>query len=56
MERDGTITDVKATGSNKYFNDEAIRTVKSIKNKWTPAKVNGQTVRYRYKLPITMAF
>ncbi len=56
VERDGTITDVKATGSNKYFNDEAIRTVKSIKNKWTPAKVNGQTVRYRYRLPITMAF
>lgn len=56
VERDGTLTDVKATGSNKYFNDEAIRTVKSIKNKWTPAKVNGQTVRYRYKLPITMAF
>lgn len=56
VERDGTITDVKATGSNKYFNEEAMRTVRSIKNKWTPAKINGQNVRYRYRLPMTMAF
>lgn len=56
VERDGTITDVKATGSNRTFNDEAIRTVKSIKNKWTPAKINGQAVRSRYRLPISMQF
>jgi len=56
VERDGTITDVKATGSNKTFNEEAIRTVKSIKNKWTPAKINGKNVRYRYRLPLTMQF
>ena len=56
VERDGSITDVKATGDYKYFNEEAIRTVKSIKNKWTPAKVNGQSVRYRYRLPLVMAF
>ncbi len=56
VERDGSITDVRATGDYKYFNEEAIRTVKSIKNKWTPAKVNGQSVRYRYRLPLVMAF
>jgi len=56
VERDGTITDVKATGSNKTLNEEAIRTVKSIKNKWTPAKINGKNVRYRYRLPLTMQF
>lgn len=56
VERDGSITDVKATGSNKYFNEEAVRTVKSIKNKWSPAKINGQTVRYRFRLPLTMRF
>ncbi len=54
VERDGSITDVKASGSNRTFNDEAIRTVKSIKNKWTPAKINGQSVRYRFRLPLTM--
>ena len=56
VERDGSITDVKANGSNKDFNAEAIRTVKSIKNKWAPAKINGQSVRYRYRMPLTMQF
>lgn len=56
VERDGSITDVKANGSNRYFNEEAVRTVKSIRTKWKPAKINGQNVRYRYTLPITMNF
>ena len=56
VERDGSITDIKADGSNKDFNSEAIRTVKSVKNKWSPAKINGQAVRYRYRLPLTMQF
>ncbi|MGA9213021.1 energy transducer TonB [Kaistella sp.] len=56
VERDGSITDVKAEGSNKTFNAEAVRTVKSVKNKWSPAKINGQAVRYRYRLPLTMQF
>ncbi|WEK68403.1 MAG: energy transducer TonB [Candidatus Chryseobacterium colombiense] len=54
VERDGSITDVKVTGSNSDFNAEAVRTVKSIKNKWAPAKINGQSVRYRYRLPLAM--
>lgn len=56
VERDGTITDVKANGKNSDFNSEAIRTVKSIRNKWTPAKINGKSVRYRFRLPLTMNF
>ncbi len=56
VERDGSITDVKASGSNRGFNEEAIRTVKSIRKKWTPAKINGQAVRYRFRLPLTMNF
>ena len=56
VEKDGSITDVKANGANKDFNAEAVRTVKSIKNKWAPAKINGQAVRYRYRFPITMQF
>ncbi|MCE3077190.1 energy transducer TonB [Chryseobacterium gwangjuense] len=54
VERDGSITDVKVSGSNSDFNSEAVRTVKSIKNKWAPAKINGQSVRYRYRLPLAM--
>lgn len=56
VERDGSITQVSASGSNSDFNREAERTVKGIRNKWKPAKVNGQTVRYRFRLPLTMNF
>ena len=56
VERDGSISDVKATGSNSDFNSEAVRTVKSIKTKWVPAKINGQPVRQRFRLPLTMNF
>lgn len=56
VERDGSLTQVKATGPNADFNREAERTVKSIRNKWTPAKINGQPVRYRFRLPLTMNF
>lgn len=56
VERDGSITQVKATGSNADFNREAERTIKSIRTKWKPAKVDGQPVRSRYRLPLTMNF
>jgi protein TonB len=56
VERDGSITDIKVTGPSSAMNSEAIRTVKSIKNKWAPAKINGQNVRSRYRLPLTMQF
>jgi len=56
VERDGTITDIKANGSNADFNREAIRTIKTIKNKWNPAKLNGQVVRSRFRFPVTMTF
>lgn len=56
VERDGSITQVKATGSNSDFNREAERTVKSIRTKWSPAKINGQPVRYRFRLPLKMNF
>ncbi|SUX47753.1 energy transducer TonB [Chryseobacterium indoltheticum] len=54
VERDGSITDIKVNGKNSDFNSEAVRTVKSIKNKWAPAKINGKAVRYRYRLPMAM--
>lgn len=55
VERDGSITDVNATGGPSEYRQEAIRTVKSIRKKWKPAKIDGQAVRYRYRIPITMA-
>ncbi|MCQ9637856.1 energy transducer TonB [Chryseobacterium sp. WG14] len=59
VEMDGTISGVKANGTNADFNNEAIRTIKSIsKNgKWIPAKnKKGESVRSYFKFPISMKF
>ena len=56
VEKDGTISNIKATGNDAYFNKEAIKTVNMIKGKWIPAKVNGKNVRYAFKMPIAMQF
>lgn len=56
VEIDGSITQVKATGSNSYFNKEAERAVKSIRTKWKPAKINGEPVRSRFRMPVVMNF
>ncbi len=54
VERDGSISNIKVTGSNSDFNQEAERTVKSIKSKWTPAQLKGKTVRSSFRMPISM--
>ena len=57
VERDGTVSDVRATSKsgNSDFDSEAIRVVKKLK-KWAPAKKNGENVRSYYSIPITMQF
>ena len=56
VEKDGSLTQVKASGSNSDFNREAEATVKGLRTKWTPGKVNGQPVRSRFRFPVTMNF
>lgn len=56
VERDGTLTQVKAEGSNSDFNREAERAIKSIRGKWNPGKLNGHPVRSRFRFPVTMNF
>ncbi|MDP2454867.1 MULTISPECIES: energy transducer TonB [unclassified Kaistella] len=56
VEKDGTISEVKATGPNADFNREAIKTIKGVKGKWVPAKLNGENVRSYFKFPISMQF
>lgn len=56
VERDGSISNIKADGKDASFNAEALRTIKSIKGKWTPAKVKGESVRSYFKFPISMKF
>jgi hypothetical protein len=57
VEIDGTISGVKANGTNTDFNNEAIRTIKSIKGTWVAAKnKKGESVRSYFKFPISMKF
>ncbi|NIF06933.1 energy transducer TonB [Chryseobacterium sp. Tr-659] len=59
VEMDGTISGVKANGTNADFNNEAMRTIKTISNKgkWIPAKnKKGEFVRSYFKFPISMKF
>lgn len=59
VEKDGTISGVKANGTNTDFNNEAIRTIKMISKdgKWIPAKnKQGESVRSYFKFPISMKF
>ena len=55
VETNGTVSQVKATGSNPDFNREAERVVRSIKG-WKPAKKGGVNVRSYYSLPLKMQF
>jgi protein TonB len=57
VEKDGTISGIKADGKDSDFNNEALRTIKSIKGKWIPGKnKSGEAVRSYFKFPISMKF
>ena len=56
IDRDGSITDIKAVGENESFNKEAIRAISKIKTKWIPAKVNNIRVRCRFRIPLNLDF
>lgn len=54
VEKDGSISGLKAEGKNADFNNEALRTIRLIRGKWIPAKVKNQPVRSYFRFPITM--
>ncbi|WP_343680051.1 hypothetical protein [Chryseobacterium arthrosphaerae] len=56
IEKDGTMTDIKAEGKNEEFNSVAIQTIKSIKSRWAPAKIKSMKVRSIYKTKFSMNF
>lgn len=55
VETNGSVSQVKATGSNGDFNREAERVIKSIRG-WKPAKKGGVNVRSYYSIPLKMRF
>ena len=56
VEKDGSISEVKSNGNNTEFNKEAEKTIRKIKGKWIPAKIDGEPVRSYFKFPISMMF
>ena len=56
IERDGSITEVKAGGNNSDFNTQAELAVYLVENKFSVAKLNGIPVRYRMRLPLSLSF
>ncbi|WP_234047667.1 energy transducer TonB [Chryseobacterium paridis] len=56
VEKDGSISNVEAQGDNFTFNRQAQIALYSLSEKFSPAIINGDPVRYRFKLPLTMNF
>jgi hypothetical protein len=55
IDLDGNVTDIIAVGENRSMNKEMERVIKTIsKTKWKPARLNGEPVKYLFKLPISM--
>jgi protein TonB len=56
VERDGSLTDVKAAGRTlgSGLEEEAIRVLKSSP-KWNPGKQNGRSVRVQYTVPVVFS-
>ena len=55
VEKDGTLSDLKAYGGNQSLNDEAIRAISKIKDKWNPAEIKGEKVRFKFNFPLSMS-
>ncbi len=54
VEKDGSIGSVKAAGENFTFNRQAEIAMYLLPDRFTPAKINGTPVRYRFRLPLSM--
>lgn len=55
VEKDGSMSNIKVLRDPGYgAGKEAIRVLKSIKTKWKPGKMKGNSVRTAYNLPITI--
>lgn len=55
---DGNIADVKASGNNESFNNEAVNSFKKANENivWKPAEKDGKPVRYSMRIPLMMSF
>lgn len=51
----GNLIDAKAIGPNESLNNEAIRSVESVKEKWTPGSLNNENLKSYFSLPFKMS-
>lgn len=56
VEQDGHISNVIAHGNDANFNRQAMIAVYLLPFRFKPAILDGQPVRYRFSLPLTMTF
>lgn len=56
VERDGSISSVHAEGENFTFNRQAEIAMYLLPEKFSPAIINGDAVRFRFRLPLAMNF
>lgn len=56
VERDGSISGVKAEGSSNSLNTQAEIAMYLLSKKFSPSIIRGEPVRSRFRLPVTMNF
>ncbi len=56
VEKDGRISSVRTDGENSVFNRQAEIAVYLLPDFFSPTTINGQNVRYRFRIPLTMNF
>ena len=50
VEIDGSLSDIKIVGNNDEKNEHIKKTIFNIKEKWNPAKIEGQNVRSYFRI------
>lgn len=57
VERDGTLSNIILEESSglKEFDEMVIKSIKKIKNKWTPGKIHSSPVRSHMKFPLSFS-
>ena len=54
VEKDGSLIEILALGSNTNFNAALEEAVKHVQGKWIPAQQNGYLVRSKIQIPVSI--
>ncbi len=54
VEKDGSLIEIQALGSNNSFNAALEEAVKHVQGKWIPAQQNGYLVRNKIQIPVSI--